>query len=97
MMAVITFFPMIMVVLNVCAAGAYALGGDWRQCIYWLAAATCTVCITKVDGGEEHADFAAPRRPRSAPLNRGHGARHHGRLVRATALRKPELVRSSAD
>ena len=46
MMAVITFFPMIMIVLSVCAAGGYALGGDWRQCIYWLAAATCTVCIT---------------------------------------------------
>jgi hypothetical protein len=52
MMAVITtippsrVFPAIMLVLNVCAAGGYALGGDWRQCIYWLAAATCLVCIT---------------------------------------------------
>jgi hypothetical protein len=52
MMAVITtippsrVFPAIMLMLNVCAAGGYALGGDWRQCIYWLAAATCLVCIT---------------------------------------------------
>jgi hypothetical protein len=39
-------FPTIIVVLNVCAAGSYALGGDWRQCIWWLAAATGLVCIT---------------------------------------------------
>lgn len=39
-------FPTILIVLDVCAAVPYALKGDFRHTIYWLAAATLTACVT---------------------------------------------------
>ena len=42
----IKVFPTILIVLDVCAAIAYGLNNDWRHCIYWLAAAVLTVCVT---------------------------------------------------
>ena len=39
-------FPVILIVLNVGAAVVYGFHLDWRRCIYWLAAAVLTLCVT---------------------------------------------------
>jgi hypothetical protein len=39
-------FPTILMVLDVCAAVPYALAGEWRRTIYWLAAAVLTFTVT---------------------------------------------------
>jgi len=39
-------FPTILIALDVAASIPYALHGDWRHTIYWLAAATLTACVT---------------------------------------------------
>lgn len=39
-------FPTALIVLDVAAAGVYAIDGDWRRCVYWFAAATLTACVT---------------------------------------------------
>lgn len=39
-------FPVLLVILDVCAAIGYIPAGDWRRVIYWLAAATLTTCVT---------------------------------------------------
>jgi hypothetical protein len=40
-------FPTILIALDVCAACGYAgWAGDWRRCIYWLAAAVLTATVT---------------------------------------------------
>jgi len=39
-------FPLIMILLSVCAAILYAVAGDWRRTIYWLAAAVLTTTVT---------------------------------------------------
>lgn len=38
--------PLVMTLLSVAAAGAYALDGDWRHCVYWLAAGVLTGVVT---------------------------------------------------
>lgn len=38
--------PLTMVVLSVGAAGVYALDGDWRHMVYWLAAGVLTLAVT---------------------------------------------------
>lgn len=39
-------FPSILIALDVAAAIVYAVHGDWRRLIYWLAAATLTATVT---------------------------------------------------
>ena len=39
-------FPTILIALDVGAAVVYAVGGDWKRTIYWLAAATLTATVT---------------------------------------------------
>jgi hypothetical protein len=39
-------FPAALVTLDVGAAIVYALAYDWRRAVYWLAAATLTLCVT---------------------------------------------------
>lgn len=39
-------FPVVLIVLDVCAAVAYGWDGDIRRFIYWMAAATLTASIT---------------------------------------------------
>lgn len=41
-----TVFPALLIVLDVGAAVVYALDGDIRRAIYWLAAAVLTVVVT---------------------------------------------------
>ena len=43
-------FPSILIALDVCAAMPYALHGNLRMMIYWLAAATLTACVTFTGG-----------------------------------------------
>jgi hypothetical protein len=40
------FFPCCLIVLNLCASVTYALSGDYRRTIYWIAAAVLTSCLT---------------------------------------------------
>ena len=39
-------FPSILIALDVLSAIAYGFSKDWRQVIYWLAAATLSACVT---------------------------------------------------
>jgi 5-enolpyruvylshikimate-3-phosphate synthase len=39
-------FPCINIAIAVCASADYAVAGDLRRCIYWLAAAVLTICVT---------------------------------------------------
>ena len=39
-------FPTILILLDICSAVVYAYGGDIRHMIYWIAAATLTLCVT---------------------------------------------------
>lgn len=45
-MSIKTFFPICLIVLDVCAGLVYGYFGDWRHFVYWLAAATLTICVT---------------------------------------------------
>lgn len=40
------FFPVILILLNICAAGTYLFASDWKRAIYWIAAAVLTACVT---------------------------------------------------
>lgn len=39
-------FPIILITLDVCAGIAYGYFSDWKQMVYWFAAATLTICVT---------------------------------------------------
>lgn len=39
-------FPVALIILDIGAAAGYALQGDWRKIIYWLAAAALTYVVT---------------------------------------------------
>ena len=39
-------FPSILIALDVLSAIAYGFNKDWRQVIYWLAAAMLSACVT---------------------------------------------------
>jgi hypothetical protein len=39
-------FPAALIVLDVAAAVVFAVEGDARRCVYWLAAAVLTVVVT---------------------------------------------------
>ncbi len=39
-------FPVVLIVLDVCAGICYVWYGDIRRCVYWIAAAVLTACIT---------------------------------------------------
>ena len=40
------FFPTLLIILDVCAAAAYATHGDTRKIIYWISAAVLTAAVT---------------------------------------------------
>ena len=39
-------FPTVLIVLDVLSSLPYAMRGNLRMMIYWLAAATLTACVT---------------------------------------------------
>jgi hypothetical protein len=39
-------FPTILIALDLCAAVAYGIDFDVRRCVYWIAAAVLTACVT---------------------------------------------------
>jgi len=39
-------FPSVLIALDVAAAAVYALHGDWRRLVYWIAAAVLTATVT---------------------------------------------------
>lgn len=39
-------FPVVMIVIDICAAVCYLPGGNWRKVVYWLAAAVLTFVVT---------------------------------------------------
>ena len=39
-------FPTVLIVLDLAACIVYAVGGDWRKAVYWLAAAVLTITVT---------------------------------------------------
>lgn len=43
---IVKLFPILLIILDLCAAGMYLLHGDIRHTIYWVAAATLTVTVT---------------------------------------------------
>lgn len=40
------FFPTILIILDILSALRYALDGDFKHCLYWIAAATLTATVT---------------------------------------------------
>lgn len=40
------FFPCVLIILDLCAAGVYGCHADWKHTIYWIAAATLTASVT---------------------------------------------------
>ena len=40
------FFPIILMVIDVCAAAVYLFNGNIKQAIYWVAAAVLSACVT---------------------------------------------------
>ena len=39
-------FPILMIALDVGAAGVYLFNGDIKKTVYWIAAAVLNVCVT---------------------------------------------------
>lgn len=39
-------FPLALIILDVAAAGVYALSGDLKKATYWIAAAVLNICVT---------------------------------------------------
>lgn len=39
-------FPLILIILQAVSAVPYALAGDWRQAVYWIAAAVLNIAVT---------------------------------------------------
>jgi hypothetical protein len=39
-------FPVILITLDIAAAGVYCWHGDFKRTIYWFAAATLTATVT---------------------------------------------------
>lgn len=40
------FFPLTLIILDICASLVYVIEGDVRRAIYWFAAAVLTAAIT---------------------------------------------------
>jgi hypothetical protein len=38
--------PTLLIIIDILAAMPYGFAGDWRMCVYWLAAATLTYVVT---------------------------------------------------
>lgn len=39
-------FPVILIVLQICAAIVLGFGGQWWKALYWLAGAVITIAVT---------------------------------------------------
>jgi len=39
-------FPTFLIIIDLCAAIVYAVNGDVKRAIYWVAAGTLTACVT---------------------------------------------------
>jgi len=39
-------FPTLLIIMDLCAAIAYAPSGEWRRVVYWVAAAVITASVT---------------------------------------------------
>ena len=39
-------FPTLLIILDVLAGFVYAINGDYKKLIYWLAAATLSITVT---------------------------------------------------
>lgn len=39
-------FPLLLIALDVGAAGVYLFDGDFKKAVYWIAAAVLNVCVT---------------------------------------------------
>ena len=39
-------FPVILIVIDICAAAVYGINGDLRKTIYWIAAAVLNAAVT---------------------------------------------------
>jgi hypothetical protein len=45
-MTAVRALPFVMVLLSIGAAFEYGVVGDWRHCVYWLAAGVLTFVVT---------------------------------------------------
>ena len=39
-------FPTALIIIDLCASGVCAFGGDIKRAIYWIAAAVLNACVT---------------------------------------------------
>lgn len=42
----VKILPTVLIAIDVGAGMVYACAGDWKRCIYWMAAATLTATVT---------------------------------------------------
>ncbi len=42
----VKIFPTILIILDFASAVVYASNGDFRRCVYWIAAAVLTITVT---------------------------------------------------
>ena len=39
-------FPLILILLDLCAAAVYGFSGDWKKAVYWAAAVVLNAAVT---------------------------------------------------
>jgi hypothetical protein len=45
-MKITHLFPMLLILLDIGASAMYVSNGEWKQAVYWLAAAVLNICVT---------------------------------------------------
>lgn len=45
-MKIVRLFPIVLIILDICAGIIYGINGDFRRLIYWFAAAILTASVT---------------------------------------------------
>ncbi len=38
--------PLMLITINLLSSAIYGYNGDWRRCVYWIAAAVLTAMVT---------------------------------------------------
>ena len=39
-------FPLLLIILDVCAGVVYMFNADFKMAVYWIAAAVLNICVT---------------------------------------------------
>lgn len=39
-------FPMLLIIIDFCSSLVYAIDGDWKKAVYWIAAMVLNITVT---------------------------------------------------